>query len=161
MTPSVTIEEMREDDFGDVIRIDHLAFRSYNLPPRTRKNIAYAYSVNPAGCFTAKHDDSTVGFIFSRTWGSIGWLGTFGVDEAYRGAGIGKRLLRAARAGLQENERCPVIGLETPAESGYNIGFYRRAGFRIITPTLIVEKEITDAREGCQEIVPPAAGWRR
>jgi GNAT superfamily N-acetyltransferase len=160
MTSSVTIEEMREDDFDDVIRIDHRAFQAYNLPPRTRENIAYACSVNPAGCFTAKHDGKPVGFIFSRTWGSIGWLGTFGVDEAFRGRGIGKRLLRAALANLRENDRCPVIGLETMAESGYNIGFYRKEGFRIVTPTLIVERELTGAREGCEKIIPSAACGR-
>lgn len=158
MTPGITIGRMHEDDFDDIIRIEQLAFKSYNLPPRTRKNIAYSYSLNPTGCFTAKNNGTPVGFIFSRVWGSIGWIGTFGIDEDFRGKGIGKQLLRAALTNLKENEKCRVIGLETMAESGYNIGLYLKEGFTIITPTLIVEKEVSDDRKRYPEIVPSSAG---
>jgi hypothetical protein len=87
-----------------------------------------------------------VGFIFSRTWGGVGWFGTFAVLPQYQGRGIGKRLIAASLEYLrQDPER--VIGLETMPESPYNLGLYLRCGFQARSPTFLLSKELTQPAE--------------
>jgi ribosomal protein S18 acetylase RimI-like enzyme len=156
----ISIEPMRAAALDDVIRIEQEAFSAYRLPPRTRANVEYAYGLNPDGCFVAMNEGVPVGFIFSRAWGSVGLVGTFGVDERCRGRGVGRRLLRAAVASLQGTGRCRVIGLETMAESSYNIGLYLDEGFRLVGPTTILEKDLAPGAGGKPlPPVPPGTGW--
>ncbi|MGD9937514.1 MAG: GNAT family N-acetyltransferase [Methanoregulaceae archaeon] len=94
----VSIRPMLESELGEVIRIDEQAFTAhYSLRPRTMTNVAYASRPNPGGCFVARSGGIPVGFIFSRTWGSIGWVGTFDVDTAHRVQGVGRPRSRPCR----------------------------------------------------------------
>src|SRR3989337_728069 len=68
----------------------------------------------------------TVGYIFSRTWGGVGWFGSFGVRPEFQGRGIGKALLLPSLDYLGRAPR--IIGLETGLESPYNLGLYLRQG---------------------------------
>lgn len=143
------IRPMRTSDIDAVRFIDNEAFDQYRtdpIPPRTRANIAASLDLNPEGCFVAELQGVVVGFVFSRTWGQLGWLGTFGIKDGLKGKGIGKRLLDQV-VGHLEDRKCEVIGLETMACSPYNIGLYAKYGFRLTEPTLVLIKDIAKTPE--------------
>jgi len=152
----VTIRPMREEDMDPVREVDRRAFGAWwrqlrgegtELPPRTRRNVLALREKDPEGCFVAEEDGRVVGLIFSRTWGGVGWFGTFAVLPEYQGRGIGKRLIGASLEYLRRDpER--VIGLETMPESPYNLGLYLRQGFQVRLPTLLLGKDLEPSTGG-------------
>lgn len=142
------IRLMREEDVNAVRQVDAAAFGAWwkrlngeeaELPQRTRTNVLALLEKDLEGCFVAEEDGRVVGLIFSRTWGSVGWFGTFAVLPEYQGRGIGKRLITASLEYLRRDpER--VIGLETMPESPYNLGLYLRQGFQVRFPTLLLSR---------------------
>jgi ribosomal protein S18 acetylase RimI-like enzyme len=144
---------MGEADVDEVRLVDATGFGTWyrevtgesgELPLRTRANLLACLQKDPEGCFVAEEDGRVVGFILSRTWGGVGWFGTFAVLPEYQGRGIGKRLIAAS---LDYLRRDPdrVIGLETMPASPYNLGLYLRQGFQARFPTLLVSKRLDDA----------------
>jgi ribosomal protein S18 acetylase RimI-like enzyme len=148
---------MYEEDIDAVRQVDAASFGAWyeeaarepvELPPRTQANVLACLRKDPEGCFVAEEDGCVVGLIFSRTWGSVGWFGTFAVLPAYQKRGIGKQLIRASLDYLrQDSSRVRpspgrVIGLETMPESSYNLGLYLRQGFQARFPTLLLIKEL-------------------
>jgi ribosomal protein S18 acetylase RimI-like enzyme len=141
------LRKMTEADLPAVAEVEAGVFtdwyRIYRREPeplaeRTMDELRYAISLDPDGNHVAVAEDgSLVGFILSRTWGEVGWFGTFGVPTQFHGLGIGTALV--ARAVDYLASKASVIGLETMPESGQNIGLYSRAGFVPTYPTLIVE----------------------
>ncbi len=141
------IRPMRVEDVDAVRELDVRAFAAYARRfgpgpnhPRTRENVIACRALNPAGCFVAE-EDAPVGYIFSRVWGKLGWIGVFGVAPDRHGHGVGHQLLAAAIAGLQA-AGCTTIGLETMPENYYNVGFYTRSGLRPAYATLALEKPV-------------------
>ncbi len=142
-----TLRKMTEQDLRAVAEIEAGVFtdwyRIYRREPeplseRTVEALRYAISLNPDGNHLAVADDGAmVGFILSRTWGRIGWFGTFGVPTQFQGLGIGTALVRTAVSYLEQ--KADVIGLETMPESGANIGLYSKLGFAVTYPTHIIE----------------------
>jgi len=118
--------------------------REKDLPLRTRANILSLVERDPEGCFVAERDGRVVGFILSRTWGSVGWFGTFAVLPEHQGQGIGKQLVAAS---VDHLKRDPdrVIGLETMPESAYNLGFYLKQGFESRFLVLQLTRSVEDA----------------
>jgi GNAT superfamily N-acetyltransferase len=57
-------------------------------------------TLEPDGCFVAECDGRPVGTTATTVFDSIGWLEMVLVDEAFRGQGIGKQLMRHALACL-------------------------------------------------------------
>jgi ribosomal protein S18 acetylase RimI-like enzyme len=144
----IAIRRMREADADAVREVDAVAFWTWEkqvkgeaarLVRRTRINILACREKDPGGCFVAEDEGQVVGFIFSRTWGGVGWFGTFAVLPEYQGQGIGQRLMAAS---LEYLHRGPdrVIGLETMPGSPYNLGLYLRQGFQARLPTLLLRK---------------------
>jgi ribosomal protein S18 acetylase RimI-like enzyme len=108
------------------------------LAERTLEELRYAISLDPEGNHVAVAEDGAlIGFILSRTWGEVGWFGTFGVPTQFHGLGIGSALV--GRAVDYLSTKASIIGLETMPESGQNIGLYSKAGFVPTYPTLIIE----------------------
>ncbi len=141
------IRLMRAEDADAVRQVDVRAFSPYARrfgsgpnPPRTRENVLACRALNPAGCFVAE-EGALVGYIFSRVWGSLGWIGVFGVDLERQGRGLGRQLLHAAIGSLRA-AGCTTIGLETMPENSYNVGFYARGGLRPAYATLALEKPV-------------------
>jgi ribosomal protein S18 acetylase RimI-like enzyme len=150
-----TIRPMQEADLDRVIEIDAVAFGAWeqqthggrqDMPPRTRTNVRSCLAKDPTGCFVAEVDGRPVGFIFVRTWGSVGWFGIFSVLPEWQGQGIGKRLIAA---GLEYLRRRPgrMIGLSTMPESTYNLGLYLKLGFQMRHLTLFLRKSLVGPPE--------------
>ena len=151
----VTIRPMLETDADAVRWVSAAGFSAWwkrmtgemvELPRRTRDNVLACWEKDPEGCFVAEDDGGVVGIIFSRTWGRVGWFGTFAVLPEYQGCGIGKRLIRAS---LDYLRRDPgrVIGLETMPDSPYNLGLYARQGFQPRLPTFLLSKVLVGRAE--------------
>ena len=144
------IRRMFEEDADAVRQVDAVAFgawwkqlkgESAQLSPRTRANVLALIRKDPEGCFVAEDGGRVVGDIFSRTWGRVGWFGTFAVLPEYQGRGIGKQLIAASLDYLRQGPG-RVIGLETMPESPYNLGLYLRLGFQARFPTLLLNKTL-------------------
>ncbi len=138
---------MTELDLPSVAEIEAGVFtdwyRIYRREPeplseRTVEALRYAISLDPDGNLVAVADDGAmVGFILARTWGKVGWFGTFGVPTQFQGLGIGTALVNRAVDYLEQ--KADIIGLETMPESGANIGLYTKLGFVATYPTHILE----------------------
>jgi ribosomal protein S18 acetylase RimI-like enzyme len=146
----ITIRLMCEKDTGAVRQVDVLAFgtwwkqlkgESAELPQRTHTNVLALREKDPEGCFVAEEDGRVLGFVFSRTWGGVGWFGTFAVLPEYQGRGVGKQLIAASLDYLRQDPG-RVIGLETMPESPYNLGLYLRRGFQARLPTFLLSKPL-------------------
>jgi len=164
MAMEFTIRKMCEADLGQVASIEAGAFTDWYrvhrrdpepLPERTLDELRYATSIDPdANLVAVSAEGAMVGFILARSWGSVGWFGTFGVQTQFQGLGIGKALIACTVRHLKKS--CSVIGLETMPESGANLGLYARMGFVVGYPTVIVESGLERSGEdsGGTEIVP-------
>lgn len=144
------IRLMHPRDADPVRHVDSVAFGPWarqvygDQAPVYRRTLAHVllcWEKDPEGCFVAVEDGRVVGFIFSRTWGRVGWFGTFAVLPEYQGRGLGKRLIRASLDYLsRDTDR--VIGLETMPESPYNLGLYLKLGFQTSFPTFLMTKAL-------------------
>ncbi len=146
----IVIRQMHLEDAEAIRQVDSVAFGAWarqaygKQPPSYRRTLANVQSClekDPEGCFVAQEEEHIVGFIFSRTWGGVGWFGTFAVLPEYQGRGLGKRLIAASLDYLQRDpER--VIGLETMFDSPYNLGLYLKLGFEASFPTFLLTKAL-------------------
>lgn len=145
-TLDFTIRQMVEDDLPAVAEIEAGVFTDWNrrhrrdpepLAQRTHEDLLYTMSFDPQGNLVGiASDGSLVGFIFSRSWGEVGWFGTFGVPTQHQGSGIGRALMGESVAYLREHVR--TVGLETMPESGTNLGLYTKGGFAVTHPTILL-----------------------
>lgn len=116
------------------------------LPERSLHSLRYTTSLDPeANLVAIAADGAMVGFILARTWGRVGWFGTFGVPTQSQGSGIGSALVEHVLEYLRP--RADIIGLETMPESGPNLGLYTRAGFSTTFPTIIMELSLVRSAE--------------
>jgi ribosomal protein S18 acetylase RimI-like enzyme len=162
------IRPMCLQDLDEVRKVDAAAFGAWwqqsgkteALPLRRRANVRALLERDPKGCFVAEIDDQLVGFIFARTWGSVGWLGTFAVLPQYQGQGLGKALI-AAGLGYLRRDPERVIGLETMPESANNLGLYLKQGFQLRFPTVLLGQAL--AAPGGEAVPPsrPLPRWSR
>ena len=146
----VKIRPMGAHDVDAVREVEAAAFAAWrqqfsgdgaNPPRRTAGNVLACLGKDPEGCFVAEHDGRVVGIIFSRTWGGVGWFGTFAVLPEFQGQGIGKQLISASLDYLRRDPR-RTIGLETMPESPNNLGLYLRMGFQTRLLTLLLERSL-------------------
>jgi ribosomal protein S18 acetylase RimI-like enzyme len=155
------IRTMQDNDLERVIEIEAAAFGAWyrqthggegGILRRTHTNVLSCLVKDPAGCFVAREDDQIVGFVLSRTWGSVGWFGTFSVLPEWQGQGIGKQLV-AASLGYLHRRPDRVIGLSTMPESPYNLGLYLKLGFQMRHLTLFLRKSLDGPPESSMD--PP------
>jgi ribosomal protein S18 acetylase RimI-like enzyme len=145
----ISVRLMTEDDFDSVARLDVLAFNEQNpltgqndpIPSRTVQNLQASRDLNPEGCFVAV-TGRPIGYLFSRRWGKLGWIGVFGVDPSHQGRNVGQALLSASIEALNQSG-CQIIGLETRSDKFYNVGLYTKNGFQLTFPTLGMSREIS------------------
>lgn len=153
---------MVETDLAAVAEIEAGVFtdwyRLYRRQPdpiseRTIQQLRYATSIDPEGNSVAvAADGSLVGFILARTWGSVGWFGTFGVPTQFQRLGIGTALVDRTLTYL--TPKATTVGLETMPESGANMGFYSRAGFALTYPTLLMDLSLIQEADRLRGVGP-------
>ena len=128
--------------FSNIPVIQQMDQRSFHRDNwRSPENIANLYAADPEGCYICQADEKPVGYIFCRTFGSIGYFGPLGVDPDEQNKGYGKQLIGVGLDYLRKH--CRVIGLETMPEWGKNIGLYHSMGFRSLQPARIMEKKLS------------------
>jgi ribosomal protein S18 acetylase RimI-like enzyme len=149
------IRTMRDTDLPAVAEIEAGVFTDWYrmnrkpqdpLPERSLASLRYTVSLDPdANLVAIAEDGAMVGFILARTWGRVGWFGTFGVPTQFQGLGIGSALVDHVTRYLRP--RTDVIGLETMPESGPNLGLYAKAGFGVTFPTIIMDLSLVRTAE--------------
>lgn len=97
---------------------------------------------DPDGSFLALDAaGAPVGYIFTRTFGKVGFFGPFGVVPRAQQSHVGKELVRAT-VDYMKGRGCTTIGLETMPETAYNLGLYTKLGFQLGSLTLRMQREI-------------------
>jgi len=143
-----SIRLMIEADLSAVRQVDVAGFGAWwgklrgpdaALSPRRIANLAALRQRDPEGCFVALEQGRVVGYLFSRTWGGVGWLGPLAVAPDHQRRGIGRDLILAGTDYLRRDPS-RVAGLETMPEEPGNVGFYLRLGFHVVHPTVILGK---------------------
>lgn len=102
-------------DIDSTISIDYEAYLNIikNYQPRKYIDMLCNFNKKPNGLILAKDkNNDTVGFIYTRRLGVLGWCGPMAVLPTYGNKGIGTRLLLEAENLLKE-EGCETIGFET------------------------------------------------
>lgn len=139
-----SIRLMTLNDLPQVAEVDGLAF---NTTRRTDRHLQACLDLNSPGCFVASAaDNRIVGYVFTRIWGQLGWIGVLGVHPNWQGRGFGKALVNTAIQSLRSSG-CQMIGLSTAAENPKNVGLYVSLGFLPNYPTLELIKTTKQPRE--------------
>ena len=139
-----SIRRMTLNDLSQVAELDALAF---NTARRTDRHLQACLDLNPGGCFIATDlDNQIIGYVFSRIWGCLGWIGVGGVRPDLQGKGCGTALVRRAIKQLRESG-CEIVGCSTEAEKPDNVGTWARLGFLPGSPTLEFTKTIEWPKE--------------
>lgn len=106
----------------------------------------YAMEDSGGGALVWRGDEGAiVAFNIAHRSGVEGWMGPLAVRPEWQGAGLGKAIVQAGVAWLQERS-ARVIGLETMPRTMDNIGFYSSLGFvpTRLTITVTVEAAAAD-----------------
>lgn len=116
---------MDDDDLEEIITIDETAFN--RTDPRTIANLKALMISDPEGCFVVTDGNDIVGYNYSKSMGSEGYIGPLGLLPEYQNKGLGKILIQKTLDHL--SGKCNVIGLEVLPEKGNIIGLYQKIGF--------------------------------
>lgn len=142
-----SIRLMTLNDLTQVAELDALAF---NTARRTGKHLQACLDLNPTGCFVATATNNhLVGYVFTRMWGKLGWIGVLGVHRDHQGKGFGKALVNTAIKYLRDS-KCQIIGISTAADKPDNVGLYIAFGFLPCCPTLELFKTTEQPKEYTQ-----------
>ncbi len=126
---------MEEEHLNEIIRIDKLAFD--RPEPRSISNLNALRMSDPEGCFVIIDGHKIVGYNYSKTIGTEGYLGPLGILPEYQNKGFGKALILKTIEYLSKN--CKVIGLEVLPEKGNLLGLYQSMGFTSGFPSLLFQ----------------------
>ena len=113
-----SITKGSKEELNNIIEIDYHSYCNQfaEYVKRDFVDVLSYYEKNPEGLFIAKKDKDTVGFIFTRIWGKVGWCGPSSVLPEYQHRGIGTELLRHGFRFIAE-KKCDVFGFETLPEN--------------------------------------------
>ncbi len=146
------IVKMTADRFDEMNRIDVEAWSDWATKKfgkamvfPTKQPVYGTYlDGDPEGCFIAVDErEQPVGYIFTRTFGTVGFFGPFGVVPRAQASHVGKALVEAT-VEYMERAGCTTIGLETMPETAYNLGLYSKLGFRLFSLTLRLHRTLGD-----------------
>jgi GNAT superfamily N-acetyltransferase len=132
------LRTMRESDIRHVNLLLSKSFTHANLQyglkthriPLCKQSFLKMYlAANPQGAFVIDMAGDVVAFLFSRLWGTVGWIGPLGVAPEKAGSGYGRQIVSTGVDYLKK-QGATTIGLEMTAQSCRNLAFYTKLGFR-------------------------------
>lgn len=92
------IRLLTEGDLEDALRLSTTAGWNQQI-----EDWRMLLSLAPAGCFAALDGGTIVGTSMGIPYGEFSWIAMMLVDPAYRGQGLGRRLLEAAMAAVPDD----------------------------------------------------------
>ncbi len=161
----ILVRHMAREDVAKVQEVGATAWsdlatkelgRKVSYPARPRRIIEAYMWKEPEGCLVAEHHGKIIGVAYSHVWGDVGWLGPFEVLPDVQDRGVGSALLSKCDDFL-ERRGCKVLGLETMSNNAKNIHFYMRAGYRVASSSLIMERKLTSDVEKAPRQEPSSA----
>ena len=133
-----TVRLLTERDLRDALRLSSTAGWNQGL-----EDWRMLLSLAPAGCFAALDGDTIVGTSMGIPYGSFSWIAMMLVDPAYRGQGLGRRLLEAALAAVPDDRpvRLDATPLGRPLYESF--GFVEEATLTRFTATAAARQALT------------------
>jgi GNAT superfamily N-acetyltransferase len=98
----------------------------------TRRQFEVSFAYDPQGCLIAEAEGEPIGIGVATSYGAAGFVGELIVLPAWRGRGVGRRLLDRAVGYLQARGAQSIYLDGVPAA----VSLYERAGFRKVCRSL-------------------------
>ena len=135
----VTIRQMEIDDVPAVYHLGEDLFTSEEFPILYRTWDPYEvtdyFTSDPDYCLVAESEERIVGFVLATTiekegtaWKKYGYVSWIGVDEAFQGSNLGRRLYNRVEDRLQEFGVRMII-VDTEGDNERAIAFFKAVGF--------------------------------
>ena len=149
MGDRVLVRLMAPDDVDGAYRSDSIALaetaeekeqvsrRSSEEVERRKARYRHLLATDPGGCWVAVDGERAVGSALALRRESLWGLSLFAVDAAYRGAGIGRRLLERALSYAEDCRGAIIASSAHPAA----MRRYALAGFELL-PTLMASGSV-------------------
>lgn len=166
------VEVLRADinDVADIARISYQVAKMHDdavpeffKPTSEDENLRVVSDILGASdgiVFKAVYDGKICGFLFLEIienqyafYPKFGFITNFGVDESYRGRGLGKALLKAAEVYVKE-QGLRALDLDVFAFNGMALRFFERFGFDVIDVYMrkILDKSVSVSKESTVKI---------
>jgi ribosomal protein S18 acetylase RimI-like enzyme len=130
--PSITIREATAADVNEIVRIVNAAFeieREFREGDRTSP-VDIRLLMSRETFLVAAEGDRLIGAVEVRVEGTSGYFGMLAVDEAARGAGIGRALVSAAEE-FCRRAACTRMTMSTGEDRTELIPYYEQQGYRV------------------------------
>ena len=135
----IDIRHMEIDDIASVFHLGERLFTSEEFPILYRTwdsyEVADYFTSDPDYCLVAEADDHVVGFIMGTTiekegtaWKKYGYISWIGVDPAFQGTTLARRLYRRLEERLKENGVRMIIA-DTEGDNERAVAFFQTMGF--------------------------------
>jgi ribosomal protein S18 acetylase RimI-like enzyme len=135
----VTIRQMEIDDIPAVYHLGEDLFTSEEFPILYRTWDPYEvtdyFTSDPDYCLVAESEGRIVGFVLATTiekegtaWKKYGYVSWIGVDEAFQGGNLGRRLYNRVEDRLREFGVRMII-VDTEGDNERAIAFFKAVGF--------------------------------
>jgi ribosomal protein S18 acetylase RimI-like enzyme len=123
---------IREAQYADLDALAEIENRSFEGDKLSRRSLGHLITKGNATTLVEEDNGKIRGYalVLYNKGTSLSRLYSLVVDSAYRGLGIGLRLLEAAEKDALDNE-CVVMRLEVRKDNERAIGLYRGHGYRL------------------------------
>jgi ribosomal protein S18 acetylase RimI-like enzyme len=145
----ISINPFNVADLTALVSIFEAQLREHDIAtsPDSLAAVLRTLSVQPQHglILTASHDDSLIGVAYAASILSLehggwsGWLEEFYVLPAWRGRGVGSRLLAAVIAAAKERG-WPALDLEVDSSHTRVVSLYTRNNFQSLSRTRFVRR---------------------
>jgi len=112
-----------------------MGMREIRLPTVSDELLGFMIDRCPEASFVAEGKGGIMAFSLACRWGTTAWLGPIAVLPPAQGQGIGRQLVNASRAVL-DDLGVATVGIETMPRSYRNLQFYSRLGMAFECMTL-------------------------
>src|SRR5688572_11271054 len=145
----ISINPFNAVDLTALLSLFEAQLREHDIAtsPNSITAVLHTLSVQPQHglILTASHQDSIIGVAYAASILSLehggwsGWLEEFYVLPAWRGRGVGSRLLAAVIAAAKERD-WPALDIEVDSAHTRVISLYTRNNFQSISRTRFVRR---------------------